>query len=71
MLSKATSDARDRARAIARQVRVGIGTITNAKTGTFQITVPNCTECADFGSYDTSTIEKDITAVMAVTFRVD
>jgi len=71
MLSKATRDARERARAIARQAGVGIGAITNADTGTFQITVPNSTESADFGSYDTSTIEKDITAVMAVTFRVD
>ena len=26
---------------------------------------------ADTGSYDTRTIEKDITAVMAVTFRVE
>ena len=33
----------------------GIGAITNADTG----------------SYDTRTIEKDITAVMAVTFRVE
>jgi hypothetical protein len=32
---------------------------------------PNSTETADFGSYDTRTIDKDITAVMAVTFRVD
>jgi hypothetical protein len=71
MLAKATRDARNRARAIARQAGSSIGAITNADTGTFQITVPNSTETADFGSYDTSTVDKDITAVMAVTFRVD
>ena len=71
MLAKASQDARARARAIARQAGASIGAITNADTGTFQITPPNSTEASDMGSYDTSTIEKDITAVMAVTFRVN
>ena len=71
MLAKATRDARSRARAIASEAGAGIGAITNADTGTFQITAPNSTETSDSGSYDTSTIEKDITAVMAVTFRVE
>ena len=71
MLAKATRDARNRAVAIARQAGSGIGAITNADTGTFQITVPNSTDVTDYGSYDTRTIDKDITAVMAVTFRVD
>ena len=44
-----------RARAIASEAGAGIGAITNT----------------DSGSYDTRTIEKDITAVMAVTFRVE
>ena len=71
MLAKATKDARNRARAIARQAGASIGAITNADTGTFQITAPNSTEASDTGAYDTRTIDKDITAVMAVTFRVD
>jgi hypothetical protein len=71
MLAKATRDARDRARAIAREAGARIGAITRADTGTFQITAPNSTEVSDFGSYDTRTIDKDITAVMAVTFRVE
>ena len=70
MLAKATRDARQRAVAIAREAGSGIGAITNADTGTFQITVPNSTEMGSYGSYDTSTIDKDITAVMGVTFRV-
>lgn len=71
MLSKATKDARARAKAIAWEAGTGIGAITNADTGTFQITAPNSTEASDTGSYDTRTIDKDITAVMAVTFRAD
>ena len=70
MLAKATRDARQRAAAIAREAGSGIGPISRADTGTFQITVPNSTELGSYGSYDTSTIEKDITAVMGVTFRV-
>ena len=61
---------RRQAKAIAAEAGSSIGAITNANTGTFQITVPDSTESSDGGSYDTRTIEKDITAVMAVTFRV-
>jgi len=71
MLAKATKDARDRAQAIAAQADSAIGAITNADTGTFQITAPNSTDASNSGSYDTRTIDKDITAVMAVTFRVN
>lgn len=71
MLAKATRDARSRAAAIASEADASVGAITNADTGIFQITAPNSTETSDSGSYDTSTIDKDITAVMAVTFRVE
>ncbi len=71
MLAKATADARTRAKAIAREAGSRIGAIVSADTGSFQITAPNSTELGGSGSYDTSTIEKDITAVMAVTFRVE
>ncbi len=71
MLAKATRDARARARAIAREAGSGIGAITSADTGLFQITRPNSTETGDGGSYDTRTIDKDITTIMAVTFRVE
>jgi uncharacterized protein len=70
MLAKATRDAAERARAIAREAGSSIGPITNADTGTFQLTAPNSTDVGNSGSYDTTTVDKDITAVMAVTFRV-
>jgi hypothetical protein len=71
MLAKATRDARNRARAIAAEAGARVGPVTKVDTGIFQITAPNSTETNDSGSYDTRTIDKDITAVMAVTFRVD
>ena len=70
MLAKATSDARARAEAIVRQAGSSIGPMANADTGTFQLTVPNSTSVSSYGSYDTRTIPKDITAIMSVTFRV-
>ncbi len=71
MLVKATRDARQRAKAIAWEAGAGISAISNAETGSLQITAPNSTETSDTGSYDTRTIDKDITAVMAVTFGVE
>ena len=71
MLAKATADARGRARAIAAEAGAHIGAITNADTGIFQITAPNSTETSGSGTYDTRTIDKDITAVIGVSFRVE
>jgi len=71
MLAKATRDARNRATAIAAEAGARVGPVTKVDTGIFQITAPNSTETNDSGSYDTRTIDKDITAVMAVSFRVD
>ena len=71
MLSKATKDARTRAEAIVQQAGSSLGTVKKVDTGVFQITVPNSTKVSSWGSYDTTTIKKDITAVMGVTFIVE
>ena len=70
MLAKAAKDARVRAEAIALQAGSEVGGLKRVNTGVFQITVPNSTKVSSWGSYDTSTIKKDITAVMGVTFAV-
>ena len=70
MLAKAAKDARVRAEAIALQAGSEVGGLKKVNTGVFQITVPNSTRVSSWGSYDTSTIKKDITAVMGVTFAV-
>tara|TARA_Y100001978_G_scaffold191553_1_gene195768 strand:- start:260 stop:1042 length:783 start_codon:yes stop_codon:yes gene_type:complete len=70
MLAKAAKDARVRAEAIAFQAGSQIGGLKKVNTGVFQITVPNSTQVSNWGSYDTTTIKKDITAVMGVTFAV-
>ena len=71
MLAKATKDAHTRAEAIVYQTGSELGSVRKVNTGVFQITVPNSTRVSSWGSYDTSTIKKDITAVMGVTFEVN
>tara|TARA_Y100001968_G_scaffold185871_1_gene170212 strand:- start:1087 stop:1878 length:792 start_codon:yes stop_codon:yes gene_type:complete len=71
MLAKATKDAHTRAEAIVHQTGSELGDVKKVNTGVFQITVPNSTRVSSWGSYDTSTIKKDITAVMGVTFEVN
>jgi hypothetical protein len=38
--------------------------------GVFQVTAPNSTDVSDYGVYDTSTLRKDVTAVVNVTFAL-
>ena len=71
MLADATEDARRRAEAIAKSVGSEIGAVRSARMGVFQITPRNSTEVSDYGINDTSSLEKDITAVVRVSFAVD
>jgi hypothetical protein len=71
MVAEATKDARARAEAIAGSTNSRVGTVRDAKTGVFQITSRNSTDVSDSGIYDTSSIDKDITAVVSITFGID
>jgi hypothetical protein len=70
MLSEATADARQRAEQILKSAGSRLGPVRSVRTGVFQITRPHSTEVSDYGMYDTSTIEKDITAVLTLSFAV-
>jgi hypothetical protein len=71
MLAEAAEDAKVRAVAIAGSVGSKIGPVRSARMGVFQITARNSTDVSDYGVYDTSSLEKDITAVVSVTFAVE
>ncbi|MCS6958742.1 MAG: SIMPL domain-containing protein [Pseudanabaenaceae cyanobacterium SKYGB_i_bin29] len=71
MLAAATEDAKRRAEAILKVTGRRPGAIRAAETDVFQITRRFSTEVSNMGSYDTSTIDKDITAVVAITFSVE
>lgn len=71
MLGLAAKDAKDRAEKIAASTGSSIGAVRSAKMGVLQITAADSTDVSDYGVYDTSTIEKDMTAVVNISFAVD
>lgn len=70
LLAEATKDAQNRARVIVQATGSSLGALRGVDVGVFQVTSPNSTEVEDYGVYDTSTLEKDVTAVVNVTFGV-
>jgi len=70
LLNAASEDAKKRAKAMLKSTGNRVGAIKSVKTGVFQITAPNSNEVSDYGIYDTSTIDKKVTAVTQVTFRI-
>ncbi len=71
LLADATRDAKARAEEIVGAVGAGVGRIKAVRVGVFQVTKRNSTEVNDYGMYDTSDREKEITAVVRVTFALD
>lgn len=68
MLAMATEDAKSRAGRIAESSGAKVGKIKSASQGVFQITPVNSTDVSDYGSYDTSSVEKQITSVVRASF---
>ncbi len=71
MLSLATQDAMKRAQQIAKNAGSKVGALRSAKMGVFQITPPYSNDISDYGTNDTSSLEKEITAVMTCEFEID
>jgi hypothetical protein len=71
MLGEAAKDAKERAERIASSTGNSIGSVRSAKMGVLQITAADSTDVSDYGVYDTSTVEKDMTAVVNASFAVN
>lgn len=71
MLGEASKDAKTRAERIAASTGSTIGTVRSARMGVLQITAADSTEVSDMGISDTSSIDKDITAVINISFAPD
>ncbi len=67
---EASKDARARADEIVRNSGGSIGSVRDARMSPLQITRPDSTQVSGEGMYDTSTIDKDVTAVVTITFGV-
>ncbi len=70
LLKEATENAKQRAKAIATTGSLSLGRMTNVGTATFQVTAPGSSSAGSGGLYDTDTIEKEVSAVMDVSFRL-
>jgi uncharacterized protein len=71
MLGEAAKDAKTRAEQIANSTGSSIGSVRTARMGVLQITPAGSTDVSDSGMNDTSSIDKDITAVVNIGFAVD
>jgi len=70
LLEEATSDAKKRAAAMLKATHNRPGKIQSVQMGVFQITPVDSTNVSDMGINDTSTIDKKVTAVANVVFRI-
>jgi hypothetical protein len=70
LIGAATKDSLLRAQQFAANSGVTVGPLRSASQGVFQITSPNSTETADYGSYDTTTVDKLVKAVVTVEYAV-
>ncbi len=70
LLEDATTDAKQRATAMLKATNNRPGKIQSVRMGVFQITPSDSTNVSDYGINDTSTIEKKVTSVANVVFRI-
>jgi uncharacterized protein len=70
LVGKAVTDAKARAESIAESAGQRVGSLQSAASGVVQVLAPNSIEVADYGSYDTSTIEKIVMVTTKAVFQV-
>lgn len=68
LFADATADAQKRAVAIASGTNAKVTKLLSARTGIIQVLQPNSTDVSDYGTYDLSTKEKEVSATVSVTF---
>ena len=70
LLQNAVKDAKARADQIAKGTGRAIGTVQNASSGVVQVLSPNSVDISGDGSYDTTSIDKDITITVKASFQL-
>jgi hypothetical protein len=69
LLKEAMIDAQTRAEAIVESTGGKVGAVVAVRSGPFQVTSPDSVDTSAGGYYDTSTIEKTVTATVTVSFK--
>jgi len=70
LLSAAVADAKARAGKLAEAGGSRIGKLRAASSGVVQVTSPNSVDVSDYGSYDTSSVEKQVMITVKATFAI-
>ena len=70
LLAAATKNAKERAKQIAENTGSKIGSIQSSSMGVFQVTAKNSVDVSDYGTYDTSSIDKKVTAIVRAAFQL-
>lgn len=70
LLGAATENAKLRAEQIAKSTGKKLGSLQSASMGVFQVTSRQSVDFSDYGSYDTSTFEKKVTAIVRTAFSL-
>lgn len=71
MLGEAAKDAKERAERIAASTGNRIGSLRSARMGVMQITAADSQDVSDYGISDTTSVEKDVQAVVNISFAVE
>lgn len=70
LLEKASIDAKARATSMLKATNNAVGKISSVRMGVYQITPVDSTDVSDMGINDSSTIDKKVTAVANITFKI-
>lgn len=70
LLSKAIEDAKARAGELAKNSGKRVGSLKNASSGVVQVQSRNSTDVSDYGGYDTSQVDKQITVTVKAAFSL-
>lgn len=71
LLAEATRNGRERAEILARNCGGTVGRLLSASQGIFQVIAPGSSDISDMGTYDKTTIQKELKAVVTLEFRVE
>ncbi len=71
MLAEAAKDAHVRGEQIARSTGATLGPLRSARMGVIQINPADSTETSNEGNNDTSSLDKDVIAVVTSNFQLE
>lgn len=70
LLEKASVDAKNRASSMLKATHNSVGKIQSVRMGVYQITPVDSTDVSDMGINDETTIDKKVTAVANISFKI-